>query len=190
MPTAIEVASNIHWSNIVTASAAAVQALAIVVAGAFGYVRFIRRRVHHASLTPDIKLSLIEVDGRKSLQIETAVKNTGTYRMIFDETCEQRLELTFLQRDRWRNDCHNAQLPWAVGPVPLRWDQLVDEYGYRRIDDFIEPGDSSERIWVVPVPQGDWVAYQASFTVSARAKKVIATDQAFRCSVAEVVVEA
>jgi hypothetical protein len=47
--------------------------------------------VHHASLTPDIKLSLIEVDGRKSLQIETAVKNTGTYRMIFDETCEQRL---------------------------------------------------------------------------------------------------
>jgi hypothetical protein len=189
MAAAAVTAHSVHWSNIATASAAILQAVALVVAGAFGYVRFIRRRVHHASITPEVTVVLTKVDGRKSLKVDTAIKNTGTYMMVFTATCEQLVRLSFLERSKWRTDCHDARLPWTQGPAAMEWDQLVDDYGFKNTTIAIEPGDTLEKSWLVPVPPGDWVAYQVTFDVDACAKKVVTTARQVRWSVADVVME-
>jgi hypothetical protein len=99
--------------------------------------------------------------------------------MLFDHRCEQTLELTFLDRAVWQGLCHDARLPWTAGPTGLRWDQLVNDNGFRRIDEVVEPGDVAEKTWLVPIPPGDWVAYQASLVIRSCAKKVITTGRPF-----------
>ena len=101
------------WHDIATVVNETIQTLAILIAGAVGYVRFVRGRVLHANLALSIEPEIIEVMSSKAIRVTATIKNTGTYRMTFPLTCQQLLKVEYLSRDVWTEAVAKKMVNWS-----------------------------------------------------------------------------
>lgn len=155
-----------HWGDLFGATNDAVQTLAIVVGGGWAYRKYVHNRANYASLLLDVEASVEEVGQRKSMRIATKITNSGTYHMDFNIACQQHIAVRCLDRQVWTTKCNATQIDWAEGER-IGFDQLVDVKGVRDVTKALEPSESTSHSWLVPLPQGDWVAYRVVFKVDA-----------------------
>lgn len=146
-----------HWSNIVTATAAATQAFAVAVAGGFGYARFIRRRAHHSALDPTLKAELVTISTGRGIRVTAQIANTGSFRMEFPIGCAQLVTLECADQAVWTDGVTNGEVLWTSGTS--RFVDLIVEEARRPVkDEALEPGQTIVRERLIPVPPGPWVA--------------------------------
>jgi hypothetical protein len=75
-----------------------VQTIAIIAAGVFGYSKYVKGRTHYASLQLDLETSIQSGDGSLFLLIQATVKNTGTYRIVFNDwSCRRLIRISSLR---------------------------------------------------------------------------------------------
>lgn len=87
-----------HWKDVVTAANDTLRTRAILIGGAFAYFKYLRGRIHYASLALSLEPIVIEIDKRRALSITTTITNSGTYQMVADMGCRQRVSLRCLDR--------------------------------------------------------------------------------------------
>jgi hypothetical protein len=174
------------WATIVTAIGSVVETLAIVVGGAFAYMKFARGRVLHARVDLDLQARELEVDGAHALLIAATVTNAGTLRITFPANVSQRLVLTLADSILWRDACNatHPEMLWTEGIHCYDQDILVVE-GRREVNPdpkdpnpFLEPGERLRRTLLVPMPEDELVAYRVSLTVTARPRLIWRTGRA------------
>jgi hypothetical protein len=161
------------WKDVFATVNDTVRSAAVITAGIFAYIKFVRGRVHHASMTASVRAKIVEIDGVRSLHITANFSNNGTFRMIFPLGCKQEVSVHCASQAMWSTACaQGREVQWTKGPQP-RIVELLKVDGVLDADQYLEPGDSFTRERLIPLPQGDWRAYRVSFVVKPRCKKLI-----------------
>ena len=145
--------------------------LALLVAGWFGYVRFLRGRTFHSALDPVLTAELLEIGSGKALRVTAQIENTGSFRMDFPDDCSQELILSCADAPVWVDGVANGEVLWTEGATRFV-DLLVEEAQRPERVESLEPGQTVVRDRLVPVPEGEWLAYRVTLKVKCRARLV------------------
>lgn len=167
----------------------AVQSTAILVGGGFAYLKYVRGRIHYASLSLDIDPALVLIGGRRCLRVTTKITNSGTYHMLFDIRCTQRVAVRCMDAERWAAACGKPRVFWGDTPR-VTVDQLVDANDLQDASTGLEPAESKSNSWVTPLPDGEWVAYRIVFRVKACKKMWRRVSEPLTWTTTKIVVEA
>lgn len=154
------------WGDFFGASNDAVQTLAILIGGGWAYRKYIHNRANYASLLLEVDASVEDIGQRRCMSLTTKITNSGTYHMDFGIDCQQKIAVRCLDRTTWTDKCVDPQIRWALARR-VGFDQLVDADDIRDLTTSLEPTESKAQSWLVPLPDGDWVAYRIVFRVEA-----------------------
>ena len=157
---------SVNWGEFFVATNNAVQTAAIVVGGGWAYRKYVHNRANYASLLLEVAASVTEVEKRRSMHVATKITNSGTYHMKFGIRCQQRVVVHCMDRSVWSDACIEPQVDWSKAKA-VGFDQLVDSNKIRDVTKSLEPSESVSHSWLVPLPEGDWVAYRVRFRVLA-----------------------
>jgi hypothetical protein len=158
-----------NWADAVSAIAGALTLVALVLGGLVGYVRFLRRRVLHASCHPDLAVVLTRVAGGDVLQISATATNEGSYRLRFPAGSQQIVTICKADQAMWDDaQGHGGEILWSEG-LCCRYDLLTTE-GVRDGNFLLEPGQRLVRSLLVPIPGDPGLAYYVNLFVEARAQ--------------------
>lgn len=165
------------WKDVIAAANDTIRTVAIVVAGVFAYVRFLRGRVLHSNLTLSLECELVKVNGEAAMQVTAGWLNSGSFRMIFPENCDATLTVYAIDRAVWSKPTEAGEILWTAGKR-RELDLLIKE-GVKQADIELEPGESYETTALVPLPTGPWVAYRVDLLVESCPRMVWRTREAF-----------
>jgi hypothetical protein len=151
------------WKDVIAAVNDTIRTVAIVVGGVFAYVRFLRGRVLHPKLTLSLECKLVKLNGEGAMQVTAAWLNSGSFRMIFSESCDATLTVYAIDRAVWSKPTEAGEILWTAGKH-RELDLLIKE-GVKQADIVLEPGEGYETTALVPLPTGPWVAYRVDLSV-------------------------
>jgi hypothetical protein len=155
------------WASTWGTVAQIVQAVALLVGGAFAYMKFARGRVLHARLEIDAEAREVSIAGVPSLHIATTITNAGSLRVSFTPDCNQGLSVRLADQELWSDAETHGEVLWSEGISC--WNQgLLTREGIREGDATLEPGERIMRSLLIPLPQCDWVACRLAMEVEAR----------------------
>jgi hypothetical protein len=171
----VTASASITWTDVVRTIGSIISALAILVGGAFAYVKFARGRLLHARLDIALEMSEENVGGTAGVLIKATVTNSGTLRVTLTSD-RHPLKLTLADQILWEDAqaAKDREVLWSEGVSCFEQDLLIEEGQRERNPDpkdpdpFLEPGEKLSRNMLVPLPDGDWIAYRVQLTVTAR----------------------
>jgi hypothetical protein len=137
-----------------------------VVGGAVGYLRFLRRRLLHASCQLDLTAELGRTTAGTALLITATATNAGSYRLRFPPETAQLVAVSTADRAMWDDAADNdGEILWSQG-ICYRQELLVTE-GARDDGYFLEPGQRLVRSLLVPTLPESALAYYVYLYVEA-----------------------
>jgi hypothetical protein len=154
------------WVEIPAAVNSIIAAAALIVAGCFAYMRFVRGRVLHAACR--LKLStklLVMADDVRAMVITAIVQNAGSLRLIFPLPLVQSVTIYRADTAIWADAIEWGDVLWTEGLYRKR-DILTIE-GVEQADYSLEPGESIRRDLLVPLPSDPCMAYRVAMHVEA-----------------------
>lgn len=171
------------WSLLIDGASKSLTTVALLVGGAVGYNRYLRRRDPHARCELELKSTLVDVDGGEALRVDAAVKNGGSCRLLFKETLVHEVRVAAAFQSTWVQAC-TKQCPPRWGDATFYREDLLkgddDKPGALEL----EPGQRFIRSLLIPVPRREPlpVAYRVTLSVEAHARMVLRTKPAQRWS--------
>jgi hypothetical protein len=163
------------WDYIATVVNDTVRTLVILVAGAVGYVRFVRGRVAHSNLALSIGSEIIKIRDAKAMKVTVTIKNSGSYRMAFPLTCKQLVKVECASHDLWTKAAPEGEVNWSEAEAQEL--NLLKVEGVTRADETLEPGEKVIKCRLMPIPQGRWAAYRITLRVSSCARMIWRTKE-------------
>ncbi len=176
-------AGYVIWLDLVRAFSAIVSTMAVAFAAGFSYLKFVRGRLHHSQLNLDLGVNFVDVASDSALLIVATVTNAGTLRVEFPDDTGQPLTLRLADKALWddaKRESHKEVL-WTAS-IPCYQQELLVTEGRRETDPdgrnpFLEPTESFSRTLLVPIPEGDWRAYQIDLRVTASSSRLLRPKQ-------------
>lgn len=139
--------------------------LAVLVAGGFAYIRFVRGRVHHPDLSVVLKPTLAHLESSPALSLQLVLKNVGTLRLFVDPRRVQRVAVHGVDAAMWQDGQAHGDVLWSEGLIAEI--DLMTEEGYKLKGFDLEPGETSEQSLLIPLGTSSQLAYRVSAFVEA-----------------------
>lgn len=163
------------WQSISTVVNDCIRTAVILIAGLIGYARFVRGRVLHSSIAPSIKAEVVDINGNRAMKITAKIENSGSYRMTFPLKCWQNVKLDCADDNAWRRALTADEVVWneqIAKPINLLHIGDITDAG-----ETLEPGEEVKKCRLIPIPQGDWVAYRVILDIRSCAHMIWTTKE-------------
>ena len=160
------------WDDIVTVVNDCIRTAAILIAGAVGYVRFVRGRVLHSNLAPAIDSEIVRIGNGRAMKVTATIENSGSYLMTFPLTCSQLVRLECVDTAIWKNAAADNKLRWSKATIretnllQVEDPSLAAGEFVTLADEKLEPDEQYTQCRLIPIPAGNWVAYRVTLEVS------------------------
>jgi hypothetical protein len=166
------------WDDIATVVNDCIRTAVILIAGAVGYMRFVRGRVLHSNLAPSISSEIVRIGNSRAMKVTVTIENSGSYRMTFPLTCSQMVRLECVDSAMWKHAAASDEVGWSKAAVReinlLRVEDASIASGefVTVADEELEPGEQYTRCRLILIPPGNWAAYRITLEVSSCSRMI------------------
>lgn len=149
------------WQSIPASISSILAGAAVVIGGAFAYIRFVRGRVLRASCEPEVEATEITLpDSTRALAVTAIIKNNGSLRLVFPEGCNQTLTISRADSALWSDACQYGEVLWTSGTC--HEEDLLTVEGIKDLTIKLEPGERIRRHLLIPVPYNHCLSHRGA----------------------------